>query len=99
MAIRANKEVEAIVHSHDMSQSPLSKLLLCVDKCTEQDVIPHVDRATELDAISHVDRATELDNTSLFSKNQDSQTMESELRIQNIQSFTSPTQEKCSAKV
>ncbi|KAG0628953.1 hypothetical protein M758_1G065500 [Ceratodon purpureus] len=109
VGVRADKEVEAIVHSHDMSQSPLSKVP-CVDRSTEHDIVPHVDRATELDVVPrvdrateldvvpHVDRATELDNSTLFSKDQDSQTTNVELLVPKDQRLTSPTQEECSAK-
>ena len=111
MSVRADKEVEAIVYSQDVSQSPLSKAVSYVDRSTEHDivphvdgateldVVPHVDRATELDVVPHVDRATELDNSSLFFKDEDSQTTNVEVQVPNIQRLTSPTQEKCSAKV
>lgn len=99
MGTRADKEVEALVPSHDMSQSPLSEAVPCVDRSIERDIVPHVDKATELDVVPHVDKATELDRSSLFSKDRDSQTMNVELLVPKIQRLTPPTQEKCSTKV
>lgn len=97
--MRADKEVEAIVHSHNVSQSPLSKAVPSVVGSTAHDIVSHVNRATEFDVVPHVDRATELDDSSLFSKDQDSQTTNVELLVPNNQRLTSPTQEACSAKV